>query len=123
MAIKLTAEQVLPPVGSAILVATRPNTIYGEDGKPTDRTDGIRCDVRVLPDLSPVTVKVPGAVAPMSNDELERRALTGQLTWVNFDGFTGSQWLDRRSGQLRVSGTATKVKITAAPNSDDVDFG
>lgn len=124
MAIKLTADQVFPPVGSAILVSTRPNTIFGEDGKPTGRTDGVRCDVRALPDLTPVSVRVLGAQAPMSNDELERLALTGQLTWVEFTGFTGTQWLDRKSGELRVSGTATGVKIVSAPNVDiaiDID--
>ena len=59
MSIKLTGNQVFPPMGSAILVATRPNTLYGADGKPTDIVDGIRCDVKALPDLSSVTVKVP----------------------------------------------------------------
>ena len=124
MAIKLTAEQVFPPVGSAILVSTRPNVIFGEDGKPTGRTDGIRMDCRSLPDMATVSVRVPGAQAPMSNDELERLALTGHLTWVEFTGFTGTQWLDRKSGELRVSGTATEVKIVSAPDDDiaiDID--
>ena len=120
MAIKLTSEQVFPPVGSAILVSTRPNAIFGEDGKPTGRTDGIRLDVRSLPDLTPVSVKIPGAQAPMSNDELERLALSGQLTWVEFTGFSGTQWLDRKSGDLRVSGTATGVKLVSAPVDDDI---
>lgn len=120
MAIKLTSEQVFPPHGRAILIATRPNAVFGEDNKPTGRTDGIRCDCRALPDLAQVSVKVPGAQAPMSNDEIERQALDGHLTWVEFTGFTGTQWLDRRSGDLRVSGTATGVKIANAPSVDDI---
>ena len=124
MAIKLLANQVLPPVGSAILVSTRPNTIFGEDGKPTGRVDGIRCDCRALPDLAPVSVKVPGAQAPMSNDELERQALEGHLTWVEFDDFSGTQWLDRKSGNLRVSASASGVRIVSAPDGNiplDID--
>lgn len=121
MAVKLNANQVFPPTGAAILISTRPNTVY-VDGKPTDRTDGIRCDCRALPDLSPVTVKVPGVSAPISNEELERLALEGHLTWVEFVGFSGTQWLDRRSGALRVSGSATGVKLTTAPSGEVVDF-
>lgn len=122
MAIKLTADQVFPPNGTAILVGTRPNAIYAEDGTPTGRIDGIRCDVRVLPDLAPVSVKVPGVSAPMSNDELERLGSEGHLTWVAFDKFVGTQWLDRKSGQLRVSGTATGVKIVSAPADEILDL-
>ena len=117
MAVKLTAEQVFPPVGTAILVSTRPNTIF-QDGKPTDRVDGIRCDCRALPDLVPVTVKVPGAVAPLSNEEIALRALDGQFTWVAFEGFEGTQWLHRQSQELRVSATATKVRLTDAPDGE-----
>jgi len=120
MAIKLTREQVFPPVGIGILMGTRPNTIYGADGKPTDTVDGIRCDVRALPDLSPVSVKVPGAKAPVSNEDIEASALTGHFTWVTFDGFSGTQWVDRRNNNtIRVSGTATSVRIVPAPLSDD----
>lgn len=123
MAVKFLANQAFPPFGTAILVSTRPNTIFDADGKPTGDVDGIRCDCRALPDLSPVSVKVPGAAAPMSNDELERLALAGQLTWVTFDGFVATPWLDRRSGQLRISGTATAVHLAPAPNEENVDFG
>lgn len=121
MAIKFLANQVFPPVGAAILVSTKPNTIF-VDGKPTDRVDGIRCDCRALPDLSPVNVKVPGAAAPMSNEEIERRNLSGDFVWVEFSGFIGTQWLDRRSQEIKVSGTATGVKLTTAPIGE-VDFG
>lgn len=119
MAIKLTSEQVFPPRGQAILVGTRPNTVF-VDGKPTDRTDGIRADVRALPDLSPIVVKIPGAQAPMSNDELERQALDGHLVWVEFSGFVGSQWFDHRSGQIKVSGTASGIKIVSNPMENDL---
>lgn len=120
MAIKLTREQVLPPNGAAILMGTRPNTIYGVDGKPTDIVDGIRCDVRALPDLSPVSVKVPGAKAPISNEDIEAAAMEGRFTWVTFDGFSGTQWVDRRNNNaIRASGTATGVRIVPAPNVDD----
>lgn len=120
MALKLLQEQVFPPEGKAILVSTRPNSIFGEDGKPTGAVNGIRCDCRALPDLTPVSVKVPGVQAPMSNDELERQALAGHLTWVEFTGFAGTQWLDRTTGKLRVSGTATGVKIVPAPYDDGI---
>lgn len=120
MAIKLTSEQVFPPAGKAILIATRPNTVY-VDGKPTDRVDGIRCDCRALPDLSPVSVKVPGVAAPMSNDELESRGQAGRLVWVEFTGFAGSQWFDHKSQVIKVSGSATGIKITTAPDVE-VDF-
>ena len=120
MSIKLNAEQVFGPNAKAVLIGTRPNSIFGDDGKPTGRTDGIRCDCRALPDLAPVSVKVPGASAPMSNNELERLALNGNLTWVEFENFAGTQWLDRKSGQLKVSGTATAVHLTSAPGGDDV---
>lgn len=117
MAVKLTDQQVFPPAGTAILVSTRPNTIF-QDGKPTDRVDGIRADCRALPDLTPVTVKVPGvATAPISNEEIEARALEGRLTWISFEGFEGVQWLHRQSQELRVSGTATKVRLADAPDS------
>ena len=121
MALKLLANQVFPPVGKGILVNTRPNTIY-VDGKATDRVDGIRCDVRALPDLTPVTVKVPGAAAPMSNDELARHNGVAQFVWVEFTGFVGTQYIDRRSGGLRVSATAASVKITDAPTDSDMDI-
>lgn len=120
MAVKLTREQVFPPLGTAILIQTRPNTIYGADGKPTDIVDGIRCDLRALPDLSPVTVKVPGAMAPISNEDIEAAALTGHFTWVTFDGFSGTQWVDRRNNNaIRVSGSANSIHIVPAPPSDD----
>lgn len=122
MAIKLTKEQVLPPNGAAILTATRPNIIYDADGKPTNSVNGIRCDLRVLPDLSPVSVKVPGAKAPISNEDIEAAAMEGRFTWVTFDGFSGTQWVDRRNNNaIRVSGTATGVRVVPAPNSGD-DF-
>lgn len=123
MSIKLTDNQVFPPMGTAILVATRPNTLYGADGKPTDIVDGIRCDVKALPDLSSVTVKVPGARAPISNEAIEAAALTGRFTWVAFDGFSGTQWVDRRNNNaIRVSGTATSVRIVEAPDSDNAEI-
>lgn len=120
MRLKLSGAQVMPPHGSGILVGTRPNAIYGEDGKSTGQIDGIRCDVRVLPDLDLVTVKVPGATAPISNAELEATSLVGQLTWVGFDDFVGSQWLDRKTGALRVSATASAVHIVPPPTLDDI---
>ena len=120
MAIKLTADQVFPPVGSAILVSTRPNAIFGEDNKPTGRVDGIRCDCRALPDFSVVSVKVPGAHAPMSNEELERLASEGHITWVKFTDFSGTQWFDRKTGQIRVSGTATGIQIVESNEYLDI---
>lgn len=122
MAIKFLANQVFPPAGAAILVGTRPNTVF-VDGKPTDQSDGIRCDCRALPDLSPVSVKVPGVqVAPISNADIERRNLAGDFVWVEFTGFVGSQWLDRRSQEIKLSGTATGIKLTDAPAGEEVDF-
>lgn len=118
MAIKLTADQVFPPDGTAVLVSTRPNALYGEDSKPTGEIDGIRCDVRALPDLAPVSVKVPGAVAPLPNEDIEALAMTGHLTWVSFDKFKGTQWVDRKTGTIKVSGTAEGVKIASAPDDD-----
>lgn len=121
MAIKFLDTQVFPPVGAAILISTRPNTIF-VDGKPTDQTDGIRCDCRALPDLSPVSVKVPGVQAPISNTEIERRNLAGDFVWVEFVGFVGTQWLDRRTQEIKLSGTATGIKLTNAPAGEEVDF-
>lgn len=119
MAVKFLASQVFPPVGTAILVSTRPNTVF-VDNKPTDQVDGIRCDCRALPDLSVVSVKVPGAKAPISNEELERLASNGHLSWVEFQGFSGTPYLDRKTGQLKISGTATAVRLTSAPGADDL---
>lgn len=118
MFVKLSEDQVFPPNGYAILVGSRRNAIYGEDGKPTGQTNGIRLDCRALPDLSPVSVKVLGAhtQAPISNEEVSRRALRGELTWVQFEGFSGTTWIDRRSGTLRISGTASEVRLVDAPN-------
>lgn len=122
MAIKFLPNQVFPPAGAAILVSTRPNTIY-VDGKPTDQTDGTRYDCRALPDFTPVTVKVPGVqTAPMSNSEIEHRNLAGDFVWVEFTGFVGTQWLDRRTQEIKLSGTATGVKLTNAPAGEVLDF-
>ena len=120
MAIKFLANQVFPPVGAAILVSTKPNTVF-VDNKPTDQTDGIRCDCRALPDLTPVSVKIPGAIAPLANDDIELRNLSGNFVWVEFTGFVGTQWLDRRSQEIKLSGTATGIKLITAPTGE-VDF-
>ena len=120
--LKLTSEQVFPPLGRAILVSCSPNKLYDDQGKPTDRVDGIRADVRALPDLSPVTVKVLGASAPMSNDELERLNLQARFVWVEFESLVANPWTDRRSGELRISATATGIKITDASCADDYDL-
>lgn len=121
-AITLTANQILPPAGTGILVRTDSNYQY-ENNVKTDRVDGIRADIRALPDLSPVTVKVPGATAPMSNDELKRLNGQAHFVWVEFTNLSGQIYVDRKVNEARISATATSIKVVDAPDDIDLDLG
>lgn len=122
--IQLTASQVLPPDGKGILVGTHPNQVYDDKGNRTDRTEGIKADVRALPDLSAVTVKLSNvAVPPMSNDELERLNGQGRFVWVEFKDFIGKQYYSYRNKSMSVSATATGITVVDSPvTGDELDF-
>lgn len=109
--IVLSDNQVFPPDGKGILVGTSTNYVYVNNEK-TDRTEGIKADVRALPDLSTVTVKLPNVtVPPMSNDEIERLNKQGRFVWVKFDGFAGKQYYSYKKKSMCVSATATEIHV------------
>lgn len=102
----LTMVQVLGDE-SAILVGASDDVEYGDAGKPTGRILGAKYSV--IADgmkYMPVTVKVPGAVPVITQEEIDA---AGGPVRVTFEGFAGRLYLMR--GELGLTCKAEKAMI------------
>lgn len=107
--ISLTTEQAFPPHGAAILVDIKPNILF-TDGKPTGE-DGIKVTVASLPMLDKITVKVPGAKAPISPEQLAELNLAGRFVLITFEGFEGKIYQNFSTKEIGISAKATGLTI------------